>query len=66
MAGETRRQNLYFPADMLEEIQREGQRQDRTISWLIQQAWKVARGELKRIPSTTDFLPSDDEPSPER
>lgn len=60
MAGETRRQNLYFPADMLAELQSEAKRQDRSISWLIQQAWKFARVELKRIPSTTDYLPSDE------
>lgn len=58
--GETRRQNLYFPADTLAELQREAERQDRSISWLIQQAWKIARNELKRVPSTTDYLPSDD------
>lgn len=59
--GETRRQNLYFPSDMLAELQSEAERQDRSISWLIQQAWKIARGELKKIPSTTDYLPSDDD-----
>jgi uncharacterized small protein (TIGR04563 family) len=42
---------------MLEELTRESQRQDRSISWLIQQAWKVARAEMRRIPSTTDFIP---------
>ena len=57
--GETRRQNLYFPSDMLSELQKESTRQDRSISWLIQQAWKIARAELKRVPSTTDYLPSD-------
>ena len=61
MAGETRRQNLYFPSEMLEELQHEAGRQDRSISWLIQQAWKFARSELRRIPSTTDYLPSGDD-----
>ncbi len=58
MAGRpSRRQALYFPAEMLEELQRESQRQDRSISWLIQQAWKVARAEMRSMPSTTDFIP---------
>ena len=57
MTGPSRRQALYFPAEMLEELQRESKRQDRSISWLIQQAWKVARGEMRRMPSTTDFIP---------
>lgn len=42
---------------MLEELQAESQRQDRSISWLIQQAWKIARSDLRRMPSTTDYLP---------
>ena len=57
--SQTRRQALYFPSDMLQELQGEAARQDRSISWLIQQAWKVARGELQRIPSTTDYLPQE-------
>lgn len=55
--GPTRRQALYFPSEMLGELQREAQRQDRSISWLIHQAWKIAREDMKRIPSTTDFSP---------
>jgi uncharacterized small protein (TIGR04563 family) len=61
VAGPTRRQALYFPADMLAELQAQSMRQDRSISWLIQQAWKIARAELHRIPSTTDYLPQDEE-----
>jgi len=57
--AETRRQNLYFPSEMLAELQMESQRQERSISWLMQQAWKISRGELRKIPSTTDYLPSD-------
>jgi uncharacterized small protein (TIGR04563 family) len=55
--SETRRQNLYFPGDMLTELQNEAKRQDRSISWLIQQAWRIARKELRRIPSTSDYMP---------
>jgi uncharacterized small protein (TIGR04563 family) len=57
---QTRRQALYFPADMLEELMSESKRQDRSISWLIQQSWKLARVELARVPSTTDYLPRDE------
>ena len=42
-ANDARKQSLYFPEDMLEEIQREAGRQDRSISWIVQQAWKVRR-----------------------
>ncbi len=60
----TRRQALYFPAEMLEEILHEARRQDRSISWLIQQAWRISRTEMRRIPSTTDFVPQIDYDAP--
>ena len=53
-----KRQALYFPANMLEEIIVESKRQDRTISWLIQQAWRIAHPEMLKIPSTTDYMPN--------
>ncbi len=55
--GKTRRQALYFPSDMLDELQVEAERLDRSFSWLIQQAWRLARTEMAKVPSTTDYLP---------
>jgi uncharacterized small protein (TIGR04563 family) len=49
-----RKQSLYFPEEMLEQIREEALRQDRSLSWIIQRAWLIARDELKRIPSTED------------
>ncbi|MBX5480680.1 MAG: TIGR04563 family protein [Myxococcaceae bacterium] len=51
-----RKQSLYFPEDMLLEIQREATRQDRSISWIVQQAWKVARSDIRKMPSVNDVL----------
>jgi uncharacterized small protein (TIGR04563 family) len=51
-----RKQSLYFPEDMLEEIQVEAGRQDRSLSWVVQQAWKVARSEIRRMPSVNDVI----------
>ena len=55
-ANDSRKQSLYFPEDMLEEIQHEAKRQDRSISWIVQQAWKVARQDIRRMPSVNDVL----------
>lgn len=41
---------LYFNSTMLSETQREALRQDRSISWIIQAAWRIARDEVKRMP----------------
>lgn len=58
MSGtDNRKQSLYFPEDMLQEIQEQATRQDRSISWIVQQAWKVARAEIKKFPSVNDVLP---------
>ena len=51
-----RKQSLYFPEDMLKEIQEEANRQDRSLSWIVQQAWRIARGEIMRFPSVNDVI----------
>lgn len=51
-----RKQSLYFPEDMLKEIQVEANRQDRSLSWIVQQAWRIARTEIMRFPSVNDVV----------
>ena len=41
---------------MLREIQEEANRQDRSLSWIVQQAWKIARAEIMRFPSVNDVI----------
>ena len=49
--SDKRKQSLYFPVDMLLEIQAEANRQDRSLSWIVQKAWKLARKEIMKFPS---------------
>jgi uncharacterized small protein (TIGR04563 family) len=58
--SDRRKQTLYFPDDMLKELASEAARQDRSLSWLIQKAWKLARGDIKRAPSTNGPWPNRD------
>ncbi len=51
-----RKQSLYFPEDMLSEIKREALRQDRSLSWIVQQAWRIAREEIRKFPSINTGL----------
>jgi uncharacterized small protein (TIGR04563 family) len=51
-----RKQSLYFPEEMLKEIQVEANRQDRSLSWIVQQAWRIARAEIMRFPSVNDVV----------
>jgi uncharacterized small protein (TIGR04563 family) len=52
--SDKRKQSLYFPEDMLEEIQKEAMRQDRSLSWIVQKAWKIAREQIRKFPSVND------------
>ena len=56
-----RKQSLYFPESMLQEIKDEAARLDRSLSWIVQRAWKIARLEIKKIPSVNDIA-DDEEP----
>jgi uncharacterized small protein (TIGR04563 family) len=53
---DARKQSLYFPDGMIEDIKGEAIRLDRPISWIIQKAWEIAQREIKRIPSVGDVL----------
>jgi uncharacterized small protein (TIGR04563 family) len=48
--SQKRKVTLYFNSSMLAETQKEALRQDRSISWIIQAAWRIARDEVKRMP----------------
>lgn len=49
-----RKQSLYFPDLMLQEIKDEAARLDRSLSWIVQRAWKIARTEIHKLPSVND------------
>lgn len=61
--SDKRKQSLYFPESMLQEIKDEAARLDRSLSWVVQRAWKMARLEIKKIPSVNDI--GDDEEAAE-
>ena len=45
---------LYFPPDLLEEARQEAERQERTVSWILQKAWEFARKEIHKMPGADD------------
>jgi uncharacterized small protein (TIGR04563 family) len=57
-----RKQSLYFPESMLQEIKEEAARLDRSLSWVVQRAWKLARLEIKKLPSVNDVNGDEDDP----
>jgi uncharacterized small protein (TIGR04563 family) len=50
MSSPKKKVTLYFNATVLGETQHEAIRQDRSISWIIQAAWRIAREEVRRLP----------------
>ena len=54
MAGDRRKQSLYFPEGVLQEIEREAARQDRSLSWILQQAWRIARDRIVAMRGAND------------
>jgi uncharacterized small protein (TIGR04563 family) len=53
-----RKQSLYFPEEMLREIQEEAVRQDRSLSWIVQHAWRAAREQIAKLPGMDELGPS--------
>jgi uncharacterized small protein (TIGR04563 family) len=65
MSGsDKRKQSLYFPEEMLKEIGAEATRQDRSLSWIVQKAWKAARKDIMSIQSVSDPAQPDDKEPP--
>jgi uncharacterized small protein (TIGR04563 family) len=52
--ADKRKQSLYFPEDMLEEIKHEAARLDRSLSWIVQKCWKFSQDKIKVFPSSND------------
>ena len=62
IGSDKRKQSLYFPESMLNEIAAEAARQDRSLSWIVQKAWKIARKEIMKYPSVNDSDEPEDKP----
>ncbi len=56
-----RKQSLYFPESMLQEIKEEAARLDRSLSWVVQRSWKISRLDIKKLPSVNEVEGDDDE-----
>lgn len=64
-ATDKRKQSLYFPETMLQEIQKEAARLDRSLSWIVQRCVKIGLADIRKLPSVNDIDGDDDEaPTP--
>lgn len=47
--SDPRKVSVYLPDAILHEIQGEAQRQERSLSWIVQKSWRMAREEIKKL-----------------
>ena len=50
-AGKRGKRTIYFRPMVVDELEKEALRHDRSVSWLLQRAWKLARDEIKSAPA---------------
>lgn len=48
------KQSVYLTHEVLEELQSESVRQGKSLSWLVQEAWRISKAELQRLNSVPD------------
>ena len=66
--SDKRKQSLYIPLHLLKKLKTERDRQDRTLSWLVQQCIKIALPEIQKYPGINHYTGEDaerDEPAQE-
>lgn len=52
---------FYLSEEMLLEIKQEALRQDRSLSWILEVAWKIARERLQSMPGIDDLVDETEE-----
>ena len=60
-ATDKRKQSLYFPETMLQEIQKEAARLDRSLSWIVQRCVKIGLSDSRKLPSVNDVAEGADD-----
>lgn len=60
-ATDKRKQSLYFPETMLQEIQKEAARLDRSLSWIVQRCVKIGLSDIRKLPSVNDVAEGADD-----
>lgn len=47
-----RKRCIYLPYDILEQMEKEAEKNNQGLSWMIQQAWIIAQPKLAQIPGS--------------
>ncbi len=52
-----KKMTLYLPEDLVEQTKLEAGRQDRSLSWIMELAWKIAHERIQEMPGIDDLAP---------
>jgi uncharacterized small protein (TIGR04563 family) len=55
-----RKQSLYFPELMLKDLQKEADRLERSLSWVVQRCVRAGLPTLENLPSTQEVAVPED------
>lgn len=55
--------SLFVTDSLRAEMEAEARRQDRSLSWLIRRAWRLARDDIRRGPTHEDVIAEATRPS---
>ena len=50
-----KKMTLYLPEELVEQTKTEAMRQDRSLSWIMELAWKIARERIQDMPGMEEF-----------
>lgn len=51
-----KKMTLYFTESVVNETKQEALRQDRSLSWIMEVAWKIARERLQSMPGVDEYV----------
>lgn len=51
-----KKMTLYFSEELISQTKQEALRQDRSLSWIMEVAWKIAKERLETMPGVDEFI----------
>jgi uncharacterized small protein (TIGR04563 family) len=55
MSSIKQKYTLYVAVDIYEEMKLEAERQDRTVSWMVEHCWRLSRERIQQYPGVTEL-----------
>lgn len=50
-----KKMTLYFPEELIQKTKQEALRHDRSMSWIIEMAWRIAQERIESMPGVMEL-----------